>query len=174
MSSSQSNSDHLFGETQPVYSVTDEAEQAVLGAILISGSKAFLAAVEEGVRYEDFYNDSYGAIFETMRAMHRDGEPVDVLTLTDRLGREGLLEQIGGRVAVDFLAFAVPNIGNLRQYAQIVVRAAMWRARRRCLQEAWDATNVEGEREFRTVLGWLRDSELHYRPLVSRQEVMGP
>lgn len=170
----KSSTDHLFGETQPVYSVTDEAEQAVLGAILISGSVALPASMEEGVREDDFSREPYRLIFAVMCAMHRDSEPIDVLTLTDRLGREGILERVGGRSAVDLLASHVPNIGNLRQYARIVVRAAMWRARRRLLLEALDATAVEGEHEFRTVLGWLRDSELHYRPLVTRQEVMGP
>lgn len=152
--------------------VTNEAERAVLGAVLLGGAVA--PAVEEGVRDDDFYYENHRLIFAVMCAMHRDGESLDVLTLTDRLGREGLLSRVGGRCEVDLLASSVPYVGNLRPYAQIVVRAAMWRERRRILQEAYTAAQNEDEDLFRRWLGGLRESELHFRPLVSRADPMTP
>lgn len=152
-----------------------EAEQAILGAILLSGTVALPATVEEGVRPEDFYVEQYGQIFTLMQAMHADGESIDTLTLTDRLRTAGALDDVGGRAAIDLLGGAVPEVGNLRQYARIVVRKSMWRARRKLLLEALQdhgPVDCEDETAFRTVLGRVRESELHFRPLLERSPAL--
>jgi replicative DNA helicase len=145
-----------------------EAERAILGAILLSGTVALPATIEEGVQPHDFYREQHGVIFATMRAMRDDGESIDFLTLTDRLRRDGMLDTVGGRAAIDLLAGAVPEVGNLRQYARIVVRKAMWRERRRLLLAALGQTERECEPEFRRALGWMRECELRFRPLLER------
>src|SRR5438132_12351012 len=80
-----------------------EAEQSVLGAILLSDRSLYALVIEEGLRPEDFYREHHGAIYETMLALYNDSEPVDVLTVIDRLRQAGKLEQIGGPASVDEL-----------------------------------------------------------------------
>ena len=78
-----------------------EAEQSVLGAILLSDRSLYALVIEEGLRAEDFYRERHGVIYETMLALYNESEPVDVLTVTDRLRQTGALEDVGGQATVD-------------------------------------------------------------------------
>jgi replicative DNA helicase len=104
-----------------------DAEQSVLGAILLSDRSLYALVIEEGLRPEDFYRERHGAIYEAMLSLYEDSEPVDVLTVTDRLRMLGKLEDIGGPAAVDELTGAVPAAGHARRYAQIVRENALLR-----------------------------------------------
>src|ERR1039458_7362303 len=84
-----------------------EAEQSVLGAILLSDRSLYALVIEEGLRPEDFYRERQGAIYEAMLALYNESEPVDVLTVTDRLRQVGTLEDIGGAATVDELTGVV-------------------------------------------------------------------
>ena len=97
----------------------------MLGAILLSGRSLYALVIEEGLRPEDFYRERHGAIYEAMLALYNESEPVDMLTVIDRLRQSGKLEQIGGAAAVDELTGVVPAA---------VTRAATRRscARTRC------------------------------------------
>ena len=97
-----------------------EAEQSVLGAILLSNRSLHALVIEVGLRPPHFYRASHGLIYEAMLHLYDRSEPVDVLTVTEHLKQAGKLEQVGGRAVIDGLAGAVPAVGNLRQYAQIV------------------------------------------------------
>src|SRR5215831_18962126 len=97
-----------------------DAEQSVLGAILLSDRSLYALVIEEGLRAEDFYRDRHGLIYEAMLALYNESEPVDVLTVTDRLRRLGKLQEVGGPAAVDELTGVVPAAGHARRYAQIV------------------------------------------------------
>src|ERR1700682_246146 len=97
-----------------------DAEQSVLGAILLSDRSLYALVIEEGLRPEDFYRDRHGAIYEAMLALYNDSEPVDVLTVTDRLRQIGKLEDVGGRATVDELTGVVPGAGHAPPHAQIV------------------------------------------------------
>jgi replicative DNA helicase len=66
-----------------------DAEQSVLGAILLSDRSLYALVIEEGLRAEDFYRERHGTIYEAMLALYNENEPVDVLTLTDRLRQTG-------------------------------------------------------------------------------------
>src|SRR5271169_2350111 len=72
-----------------------EAEQSVLGAILLSDRSLYALVIEEGLQAEDFYRERHGAVYEAMLALYNDSEPVDVLTVTDRLRQMGKLAEIG-------------------------------------------------------------------------------
>jgi replicative DNA helicase len=104
-----------------------EAEQSVLGAILLSDRSLYALVIEEGLRPEDFYREHHGAVYEAMLALYNESEPVDVLTVIDRLRQMGKLEQIGGRASVDELTGIVPAAGHARRYAQIVRENALLR-----------------------------------------------
>jgi len=104
-----------------------EAEQSVLGAILLSDRSMYALVIEEGLRPDDFYRDHHRLIYEAMRSLYEEGEPVDVLTVIDRLRQTGKLDEVGGIAAVDELTGVVPAAGHARRYAQIVRENALLR-----------------------------------------------
>ena len=62
-----------------------------------------------------------------MLDLYEASEPVDVLTVTDRLRQSGRLEDVGGAATVDELTGLVPAAGHARRYAQIVREMALLR-----------------------------------------------
>jgi replicative DNA helicase len=104
-----------------------EAEQSVLGAMLLSDRTHYAFVIEEGLKAEDFYRERNREIYESMLALFTTGEPIDVLTVTEHLRSRGRLEAAGGQAEIDALTAAVPTVGNLRQYAQIVRDRALLR-----------------------------------------------
>jgi replicative DNA helicase len=104
-----------------------EAEQSVLGAVLLSEKTHYAYVIEEGLRPEDFYRDRHRAIYESMLELYKENEPIDVLTITEHLRARGKLDDAGGPAEIDALAGAVPAVGNLRQYGKIVKEQALLR-----------------------------------------------
>jgi replicative DNA helicase len=104
-----------------------EAEQSVLGAVLLSDTALPALIIDERLRPEDFYREAHGHIYQAMLDLNVMGEPVDALTLVEHLKQAGRLEAVGGRAAVELLAGSVPAVGNVRQYARIVRENAMLR-----------------------------------------------
>ncbi|ARF68360.1 replicative DNA helicase [Paenibacillus larvae subsp. pulvifaciens] len=102
-----------------------EAEQAVLGAILLD-SDALVTAMER-VSSDDFYRGSHQRIFEAMIELAQEDEPVDLITLTARLQNKQELEEAGGVTYLSELANAVPTAANVDYYAQIVEEKSMLR-----------------------------------------------
>ncbi|MCP3775201.1 replicative DNA helicase [Paenibacillus sp. MZ04-78.2] len=102
-----------------------EAEQAVLGAILLDGD-ALVTAMER-VTSDDFYRGSHQRIFEAMIEIAEANEPVDLVTLTARLQDKKQLEEVGGISYLSELANAVPTAANVDYYAQIVEEKSMLR-----------------------------------------------
>ena len=110
-----------------------EAERSVLGAILLTGALALEPiAHEERLAAEHFYRDQHALVYQAMLALHTRHEPIDTLTVTNKLTEHGLLEQAGGSLAVNELAGWVPAAGHARSYARIVrdlhTRRALLRA----------------------------------------------
>ena len=97
-----------------------DAEQSVLGAMLLS--EAAVSEATEVLKAEDFYRGGHGEIFAAMLDLYQGSEPVDQVSVCDRLDQRGSLEQVGGRPAVFALAEAVPVVTNARRYAEIVAR----------------------------------------------------
>ena len=112
-----------------------EAEQSVLGAVLLSDTTLPALIIDEKLSPSDFYRPGHGAIFQAMLDLHSTDEPVDALTLVEHLKQAGQLELAGGRAAIDLLAAAVPSVGNVRQYAKIVRDNALLR---RLLHASYD------------------------------------
>lgn len=105
-----------------------EAEQSVLGALLMGGGSISELHIEVNLRAEDFYRASHGTIFAAMQALEQRNDPIDVLTVADLLESTGQLEQIGGKSALESLAVAVPALAHVRQYARMVREHALMRA----------------------------------------------
>jgi replicative DNA helicase len=104
-----------------------EAEQSVLGAVLLSDTALPALIIDERLQAGDFYREAHGRIYQAMLDLHTVGEPVDALTLVEHLKQAGELDSVGGPAAIELLAGSVPAVGNVRQYARIVRENAMLR-----------------------------------------------
>jgi replicative DNA helicase len=102
-----------------------EAEESLLGAMLIS--KEAIAEAWDHVHAEDFYKPSHAMVFEAIARLWSKGEPVDVVTVADELARQGLLEQVGGHVALARMSASTPAISSAKRYARIVAEYATLR-----------------------------------------------
>ena len=101
-----------------------EAEQAVLASMLFD--REAISVAYEILHGPDFYRPDNQALYETMIELFNRGEPVDVVTLSDRLAEKGLLEQIG-RDRVVQLAAAYYTSANIRYHAHIVAEKSLLR-----------------------------------------------
>ncbi len=101
------------------------AEQSVLGAMLIS--KDAIADVVEVLRGVDYYRPAHEAIHEAILDLYGRGEPADMVTVADELGRRGELQRIGGAPYLHTLAANVPIAANAGFYAEIVREKAILR-----------------------------------------------
>ncbi|MBP1963826.1 replicative DNA helicase [Paenibacillus aceris] len=115
--------DNMFMDRVPPQNI--EAEQAVLGAILIN-SDALITAMER-ITSDDFYRGAHQRIFEAIVELAEDQEPVDLITLTSLLQNKQQLEEIGGVTYLSELANAVPTAANIDYYAAIVEEKSMLR-----------------------------------------------
>ncbi len=102
-----------------------EAEQSVVGAMLMD--KDAIVAASETISREDFYQVSYGIIFESMVELFNEGKPADLITLQERLKEKDVPEEISSLEFVRELITAVPTSANVKYYAQIVYEKSMLR-----------------------------------------------
>jgi len=103
-----------------------EAEQGVLGSMLLD--RDAIARAIEGLRPEDFYRDAHRVIFTAMLDLFERGEPVDLITTTNRLAGMGKLEDVGGATYLASLPNVVPTAANVDYYASIVLEKSILRA----------------------------------------------
>jgi replicative DNA helicase len=104
-----------------------EAEQSVLGAILLADTTLYGLVINEGLKPEHFYREQHATIYRAMLALYQESREIDVLTVTEQLRATGKLEEVGGAAMVDALAGAAPAAGNVREYARIVHNNALLR-----------------------------------------------
>ena len=102
-----------------------EAERAVLGSILMDNEAIY--GVMELIEPSSFYQPSHRLIFSTMLELSERGQPIDIITLTDRLRSAGSLDQAGGPDYIPTLADEVPTSAGVTNYAKIVKEKAVLR-----------------------------------------------
>ncbi len=102
-----------------------EAEQSVLGSILLK-SRSF-HDVTEIIGPGDFYKNSHRIIFEAMIQLFEKGEPLDVLTVTNHLKDNNLLEEAGSASYLATLTSIVPVAANIGSYANIIRQKSILR-----------------------------------------------
>jgi replicative DNA helicase len=104
-----------------------EAEESVLGAMLLAEPAVDAVVIDSRLEAEDFYRESHRAIFRAIVALSEKTEGIDPLTVCAELERRGDLEAAGEKSYVYQLASAVPSAGNARYYAKLVKDAALLR-----------------------------------------------
>ena len=97
-----------------------DAEAALLGCILIDSE--IQSELLESLRDEDFYQESHKEILSAMKAVYGGRKPIDVVTLTDQLERDGKLERAGGIAYITELAQITPSAANFKHYFEIIRR----------------------------------------------------
>lgn len=95
-----------------------EAEQAVLGAILID--KDAMITVSQLVIAENFYDERHKNIYDAMLSLYEDRSPIDLLTLTSVLKKKKVYEKVGGSSYLSSLTNIVPTAANSEYYAQTI------------------------------------------------------
>jgi replicative DNA helicase len=114
-SSSTLSTDPFQGRSVP-WSL--EAEQAVLGAMIIDGDAALRGAelLDDGM----FYKEGHRRLFRALRTLVEQRMVIDYITLRDELMRRGDLDMAGGVDYLDELVNAVPTAANLEYHARIL------------------------------------------------------
>ena len=102
-----------------------QAEESLLGAMLLSRD-AIVDAVQI-CETDDFYKPAHGHVYDAIRSLYAQGEPVDPVTVADELRRAGLLDAIGGPATLISLQASTPATSNAGRYARIVEEHSLLR-----------------------------------------------
>ncbi len=143
-----------INELQKIPPQNLEAEMSLLGSILID--KDAMIKIYDQVDAEDFYKNAHATIFDTANELYNKNEPVDVLTLGNRLEEKNLLEKIGGRSYLTSLSNTVPTSSHIEQYAKIVRRKSTLR---KLLSAATEITKLGYKEEADDVEGLLDEAQ---------------
>ena len=127
-----------------------EAEQSVLGAMLIDNEAPL--TIFSALTGDDFYSAVNKKIYERMQELYRANKPIDFVTLTDLLDKNGELENVGGIEYVTTLTNAVPSAANFKYYVDIVKRDSLFRklisSGQKIIETAHDATDDKAALKF--------------------------
>jgi replicative DNA helicase len=102
-----------------------EAEQSVLGSLMID--KDAVIKIADFLQSTDFYKPAHQKIYETMIELYQRHEPIDILSLPNRLKDKGFLQDIGGISYLTSLTNMVPTASSIVSYAKIVQQKKLLR-----------------------------------------------
>jgi replicative DNA helicase len=104
-----------------------EAEESVLGALMVSELGLDRVILDVRLEDRDFYRGRHRPVFKAIKSLYERGDSIDVITVSDWLKSHGELEDAGGRDTISHYASVVPAPGNAKHYAEIVKRNALLR-----------------------------------------------
>lgn len=102
-----------------------EAEKSVLGSLMLD--KDAIIKVANLIRMGDFYKDTHNIIYEAIVELYEKREPIDVLSLSNRLEEKNQLDTIGGSSYLASLANTTPSSSNIVHYAKVVQKKSTLR-----------------------------------------------
>jgi len=102
-----------------------EAEQSLLGCLMIDQDS--IVKIADRVQAEDFYKSAHTHIFEAVADLYNRREPIDILSVGNRLEEKGILSNVGGRAYLVELSNMVPTSSHVVHYAEIVQKKATLR-----------------------------------------------
>ena len=144
------NIESPLGSTIRIPPQNVEAEISTLGALLLDGSAIYKVA--DIIRPEDFYRQT---IFSAILDLFDRREPIDMLSISSRLGEKNILEQIGGVAYLTDLVNSVPTASNVQHYAELVRKK---RVLRDLIQVSGDLAEL-GYRESEDIDSLLDEAE---------------
>ena len=89
-----------------------EAEQSVIGSMIMD--REAVMAASEILTTEDFYHKQYGILFEAMLELFNDGQPVDLVTLQNRLKEKNVPPEVSSLEYVGNIVASVPTSANIK------------------------------------------------------------
>ncbi|MFC5190674.1 replicative DNA helicase [Algoriphagus aquatilis] len=102
-----------------------ELEEAVLGALMLE--KDALTNVIDILKVESFYKESHKVIFQAILDLFSESQPIDLLTVTTQLRKNGALEIAGGAFYVTELTSKVASAANIEYHARIITEQSIKR-----------------------------------------------
>ncbi len=126
-----------------------EAEQSLLGCLLLDKDAIFKTV--DILNSDDFYYDNHKYIFETMVDLFNSQEPIDIITLSNKLEEKKLIDKIGGRTYLAQLSNTVATAANVSHYANLIQKKATLRRLQVSASEIMDLS-FEEERDIDEVL----------------------
>ncbi|MDO8482271.1 MAG: replicative DNA helicase [bacterium] len=102
-----------------------EAESALLGSIMLRPEA--INEIIDFVHADSFYSERHRIIFKTMMELFGKSTPIDLLSISSRLGEKNLLEQVGGASFLAEIVQGVPSSTNAKHYSEIVQKKYMMR-----------------------------------------------
>ncbi len=103
-----------------------ESEKAVLGSIMLR--KEAMHEIEDVINPDSFYAEKHKIIFNAMLDLSSKNEPIDMLSLSTKLGEQKLLENIGGNQYLAEIVNIVPSSTNAKHYAELVQKKYVLRS----------------------------------------------
>jgi len=140
-----------------------EAERSVLGAMLLDNNAVMQAA--ESLQPDDFYQPQHKEICDAMLTLYRTQHAVDLITVSDELGRRGTLSGVGGEAYLMALTGYVPTTANVRDYIRIVTEKSTLRRLIKATQEI----TAEGYSQMNPVEETLAHAEKSIFDIVMRR-----
>jgi replicative DNA helicase len=110
-----------------------EAEVSIIGGLMVDPES--LDVVSDILTPEDFYKSTHQKIYQTILDLHKRGQPVDIITISNHLSNRKELDAIGGPSALAEILNQVPSAVNLRGYGEIVKEKALLRRLISCNSE---------------------------------------
>jgi len=102
-----------------------EAEKSLLGCLMLD--KNAIIKVADFFGPEDFYRGTHQKIYQSCQELFEKGEPIDLLSVSNRLREKNLLEEIGGNSYLTELINLVPTPSHVFEYAKIVQKKRILR-----------------------------------------------
>ena len=127
-----------------------EAEQSVLGGLMLDDQGWF--DLVEVVMASDFYRTQHQIIFEAMMDLANENQPLDAVTVSERLQSRGLLDKAGGLAYLADLAEFTPGAGNVMAYGRIVRERSVLRQLIGAANQIADSAFTPDGRDSNTLL----------------------
>jgi len=102
-----------------------EAEQTVLGALLLDPDA--IVKISDFLTPEDFYDPTYRLVFLAIHELYQGHQPIDIVTVSNKLSDSKKLQEVGGSAFLAELASKVPTSAHVYKYGQIVKTKAIHR-----------------------------------------------
>jgi replicative DNA helicase len=102
-----------------------EAEKTVLGALLLDPEA--IVKISDFLLPSDFYDPTFREIYQAVFDLYMSHEPIDFITVSNRLAESKLVQAIGGSAFLAEIASSVPTSSHVYQYGQIVKSKALHR-----------------------------------------------
>ena len=152
----------IFVEKNVPYA--EEAEAGIISAIF--KDREVIQDVVQMINESDFYKIENATLYKAMLELDENGQSIDLVTMTDKLRKENLLEKAGGVLYLGQIAAAPSTVYNIKQYAKIVQEKSTMRQlikitdriRNRCYEDAEPIESIldDSERYYRCAIRFYR------------------